>query len=166
MISGYQMMCDFGFCNANIELDAETVTDVLKAHAVDVGFTVVQQAYHQFDPHGVTSVLVLSESHIVIHTWPERRSLSFDVFVCSAKNKYKMDIFISRLEKTFQPENKLMHLHMREDFLTEDEYNEIKEIEGKMINNVKNGQTENFEPKVEKLDQDIQKQENNNIEVM
>ncbi len=47
------------------------------------GFTVVSRAFHQFEPHGTTGVLVLSESHFSAHTYPEINRIYIDVFCCS-----------------------------------------------------------------------------------
>ena len=47
------------------------------------GFTVVSRAFHQFEPHGATGVLVLSESHFSAHTYPELNRIYLDVFCCS-----------------------------------------------------------------------------------
>lgn len=45
--------------------------------------TVVNSAFHQFEPHGATGVLVLSESHFSVHTYPEHDNLYLDIFCCS-----------------------------------------------------------------------------------
>lgn len=45
--------------------------------------TVVSRAFHQFEPFGVTGVLVLSESHFSVHTYPEQNSLYLDIFCCA-----------------------------------------------------------------------------------
>jgi S-adenosylmethionine decarboxylase proenzyme len=45
--------------------------------------TVVSRAFHQFEPVGVTGVLVLSESHFSVHTYPENNSVYLDIFCCS-----------------------------------------------------------------------------------
>ena len=37
---------------------------------------------HKFEPHGVSGVAVLAESHISIHTWPEKSYAALDIFVC------------------------------------------------------------------------------------
>ena len=47
------------------------------------GFTVVARAFHQFEPHGATGVLVLAESHFSAHTYPELNKVYIDVFCCS-----------------------------------------------------------------------------------
>jgi S-adenosylmethionine decarboxylase len=46
-------------------------------------FTVVSRAFHQFEPHGATGVLVLAESHFSAHTYPESNRIYIDVFCCS-----------------------------------------------------------------------------------
>jgi S-adenosylmethionine decarboxylase len=48
-------------------------------------FTVVSSAFHQFEPHGTTGVLVLAESHFSAHTYPEDNKIYIDVFCCSDK---------------------------------------------------------------------------------
>ncbi len=48
-------------------------------------FTVVKDCEYEYTPHGITKVLVLSESHCVIHTYPEYSYLSLDLFVCNAE---------------------------------------------------------------------------------
>lgn len=45
--------------------------------------------FHQFKPSGVTGIILLSESHISIHTWPEKKFAAIDIFSCSGKNKAK-----------------------------------------------------------------------------
>jgi S-adenosylmethionine decarboxylase proenzyme len=45
--------------------------------------TVVNKAFHQFEPFGVTGVLVLSESHFSVHTYPERDCIYLDIFCCA-----------------------------------------------------------------------------------
>jgi len=51
--------------------------------ANECALTVVSRAFHQFEPVGVTGVLVLSESHFAVHTYPENNSLYLDIFCCA-----------------------------------------------------------------------------------
>lgn len=46
--------------------------------------SIVEQVFRQFSPHGVTGVIVLAESHLAIHTWPEHAFAALDLFTCSA----------------------------------------------------------------------------------
>src|SRR5947207_14434355 len=50
------------------------------------GLTAVGDQFHQFDPQGVTGTVLLAESHLAIHTWPENGFASVDVFVCNFKS--------------------------------------------------------------------------------
>ena len=56
---------------------------IMKRIAERCGFNVVSQAFHQFEPHGTTGVLVLAESHFSAHTYPEDNKVYLDVFCCS-----------------------------------------------------------------------------------
>ena len=57
--------------------------------------TVLKVNTHKFLPHGVTGVVLLSESHITFHTWPEFKYLALDIFTCGKKcDPYKaLDYF-------------------------------------------------------------------------
>jgi len=48
------------------------------------GATVLAVHVHQFEPEGVTGVVLLAESHASVHTWPERGLATLDVFTCGA----------------------------------------------------------------------------------
>ena len=50
--------------------------------------TVVSECFHEFSPYGITGVLVIAESHISIHTWPEHKYAAVDIFSCGNKVDY------------------------------------------------------------------------------
>ncbi len=50
--------------------------------ALEAGAEVREVAFHQFSPQGVSGVVVISESHLAIHTWPEIGFAAIDVFTC------------------------------------------------------------------------------------
>lgn len=62
---------------------SETIRPVMYQVCKKLGLTVVNEAFHQFDPHGTTGVLVLSESHFSVHTYPENSRIYLDLFCCS-----------------------------------------------------------------------------------
>ncbi len=69
----------------NIEL----VEDALRRSAIEAGATILHCHLHHFQPNGgISGVLVLAESHISIHTWPERDFAAIDVFMCGGCNPY------------------------------------------------------------------------------
>lgn len=69
-------------CNEELLNDKEFIENLLYESAVECGATFIKTTSHQFDPHGVTAVCLLAESHISIHTWPERGSAVCDIFTC------------------------------------------------------------------------------------
>jgi spermidine synthase len=60
-----------------------TFVDALKG----AGATVVQSMSHNFPGAGLTCVLILAESHAVLHTWPETSTINLDIFSCSTRLK-------------------------------------------------------------------------------
>jgi S-adenosylmethionine decarboxylase proenzyme len=50
---------------------------------IDAGLTIVGDAFYQFEPQGVTGTVLLAESHLAIHTWPEFGFVTVDVYVCN-----------------------------------------------------------------------------------
>src|SRR5258708_39639098 len=69
------------------------------------GLTTMDATFHQFEGSGFTGTVVLAESHLAIHTWPERQGLTLDVYVCnySADNSAKARKLFALLVDFFQP---------------------------------------------------------------
>ena len=62
--------------------DLDWVTRVMIGAAVRAKATIVNTAFHKFNPVGISGVVVISESHLAIHTWPEHRYAAVDIFSC------------------------------------------------------------------------------------
>ena len=60
------------------------IRDILICAAREAGVTILGESFHQFSPQGVSGVLVIAESHISIHTWPEHGYAAADVFTCGS----------------------------------------------------------------------------------
>ncbi len=75
------------------------------------GATLLHVHLHHFSPNGgVSGVAVLAESHITIHTWPERSYAALDVFMCgSARPENTLDVF----QQAFEPERMQVDQHLR-----------------------------------------------------
>src|SRR2546423_1673602 len=69
--------------------------------AKDLNLNVVKSFVHRFEPHGLSMVLVISESHLAIHTWPELKYMNIDVLSCSPRSK--LEKLEGSLEKEFKP---------------------------------------------------------------
>ncbi len=65
----------------------DQVKPILEEACERVGFTKVGSNYKQFTPYGVTGVILIEESHISIHTWPEYEQVNLDVFTCGDLSK-------------------------------------------------------------------------------
>jgi S-adenosylmethionine decarboxylase proenzyme len=72
------------------------------------GLTVVGDRFFQFEPQGVTGTVLLAESHLAIHTWPEAGFVTVDVYVCNYKteNTAKAERLFESLEAALKPARK------------------------------------------------------------
>ena len=83
--------------------------DALRSRCLDAvaaaGLTIVGERFHQFEPQGVTGAVILAESHLAIHTWPERGSVTIDVYVCNftTDNTAKAESLFRALARTLKP---------------------------------------------------------------
>ncbi len=80
--------------------------------ATDAGLTVVGDHFHTFaDAGGVTGLVLLAESHLAIHTWPELNAVTLDVYVCNFvdDNSYKARALMDGLVTLFAPMRKNTH---------------------------------------------------------
>lgn len=61
------------------------VEQILCEAASEAGATIVETRFHQFAPWGVSGIVIIQESHLSIHTWPEHGFAAFDLFTCDAE---------------------------------------------------------------------------------
>ncbi|MGC8469020.1 MAG: adenosylmethionine decarboxylase [Acetobacteraceae bacterium] len=107
--AGTHLLLDFW--GASNLADPDAIDQALKAAAEAAGATILHSHFHHFSPNGgVSGVLVLAESHISIHTWPEREFASLDVFMCGACNPYHS---IATLKGAFTPASIQLSEHKR-----------------------------------------------------
>jgi len=84
----------------------ELIDKTLCDGALAAGATILHSHFHHFTPNGgVSGVVVLAESHISIHTWPERGFAALDVFMCGACDPHKVVPF---LKSAFGPASILL----------------------------------------------------------
>ena len=83
--------------------DPNLIDTALRSAAVTAGATILHSHFHHFSPNGgVSGVVVLAESHISIHTWPERSFAAVDIFMCGDCNPYDS---IPVLKAAFAPDS-------------------------------------------------------------
>ena len=82
---GKHILAEYFECECTY-LDSETaIRDLMLEAASRCGATIVGSIFHHFSPQGVTGVVVVAESHLAIHTWPEFRYASADLFTCGTR---------------------------------------------------------------------------------
>ena len=69
--------CDSAMLNEPEKLKELLLAAVRRGHG-----TIVTNVFHTFSPHGVSGVIVIAESHVAIHTWPEHDYAAVDIFSC------------------------------------------------------------------------------------
>ena len=79
---GRHILAEFFGCNPNVLNNVELIQEKMTQAAVECGATVVQTCFHMFNPYGVSGVVIISESHLAIHTWPELGYAAVDLFTC------------------------------------------------------------------------------------
>jgi spermidine synthase len=111
-VEGLHLTADLYQCNCSRELliDADRLAELCRRHTLGVGLTLVDEKWHTFpdhqgEPGGVTGMLLLAESHLAVHTWPERAGVTLDVYVCnySADNSGKAERLMAELLAALQP---------------------------------------------------------------
>jgi len=69
-------------CNEEILNNLDTLKEAMLTAANEAGATVMAESFHRFNPHGISGVVVVAESHLFIHTWPEYGYAAADIFTC------------------------------------------------------------------------------------
>jgi len=82
---GKHILAEYFECECTY-LDSEpAIRNLMLEAASRTGATVVGDIFHHFSPQGVTGVVVIAESHLAIHTWPEFAYASVDLFTCGTR---------------------------------------------------------------------------------
>lgn len=100
---GQHVLAEFFECDPNILNSIEKIEKYMVDAALECGATVVQKCFHMFNPYGVSGVVIISESHLAIHTWPELGYAAVDLFTCGDKCDPK--VAYEFLKKTFHSKN-------------------------------------------------------------
>ena len=87
---GNHILVEFMRCEPNIMNDVSAIERDMVEAAKKAGATVINSTFHHFSPYGVSGVVVIEESHLAIHTWPEYGYAAVDLFTCG-----EMDAWIS-----------------------------------------------------------------------
>ena len=117
-MDGLHLTADLGGCDptrpAMIDVAALRTTCLAAVRAS--GLTLVGELFHRFPaPGGVTGVVLLAESHLAVHTWPERGAATLDVYVCNlgSDNSARAHAVLAALAAAFAPRHVERHAVQR-----------------------------------------------------
>jgi S-adenosylmethionine decarboxylase proenzyme len=79
---GRQCIIEYYGCPTETMNDLAAIEAAMTGAARKMGATIVASEFHQFNPYGVSGMVIISESHLSIHTWPEYGYAAVDVFTC------------------------------------------------------------------------------------
>ncbi len=111
-MNGLHLIADLHGCAGKVALnDVDALRTLCLDAVAEAGLRSVGQLFHPFvgadgQPQGVTGVVLLVESHLAVHTWPELGSVTADVYVCNlgTDNSARAERVMERLVEAFGPE--------------------------------------------------------------
>ena len=108
---GQQTLLELFACKHDSLNDQDFIKKTLIQAAEVAEATIVQEFFYQFAPFGISGTLVITESHINIHTWPEHNFVAIDFFTCNPNMKIKEAC--QYLTEAFQARDHVQHDHQR-----------------------------------------------------
>ena len=99
-VLGSQVVLDLYECETPHLDDLEWVRKTLVDAAHTAGATIVETVFHKFAPWGISGVVVIAESHLAIHIWPENRYAAIDLFTCG--ENVQIDAACAFLTRAFE----------------------------------------------------------------
>ncbi len=106
---GLHYIIEFTKCNPEGISNVQSVREIFVDAAKKSQATILNEFYHQFNPYGVSGVILIAESHFTIHTWPEDCYAAVDIFTCGEmdseaaielmKSRFKAETHIKILKR-------------------------------------------------------------------
>lgn len=100
---GTHLLVELRECNPEILRSFDRVRSIMVSAARDAKATVIDVSFHEFNPFGISGVVVIAESHLTIHTWPEYNYAAVDIFTCG--DIIKPEVAASYLITEFECKN-------------------------------------------------------------
>lgn len=100
---GTHLLVELRECNPEILKDLEKVKNAMVSAAKEAKATIVDISFHEFNPFGISGMVVIAESHLSIHTWPEYSYAAVDIFTCG--DIIKPEVAASFLIEQFESKN-------------------------------------------------------------
>ena len=111
-MQGLHLTADLRDCagSSSLMTDMAALRALCLGAVADAGLVAVSELFHRFDPHadrqsGITGIVLLAESHLAVHTWPEISGVTIDAYVCnfSADNSQRAQRLLDALVVAFAP---------------------------------------------------------------
>lgn len=103
---GRHFLLELKDCDRVLLNDLDTLRQLLREAAVACGAEILSDSFHRFSPQGVSGVVIIAESHIFIHTWPEYGYAAVDIFTCG--NRVKPEIATQYLVEKLGAKNQVV----------------------------------------------------------
>ncbi|MGB9715467.1 MAG: adenosylmethionine decarboxylase [Thermodesulfovibrionales bacterium] len=100
---GVHLLIELRDCNPDILKSLEKVKEILISAAKEAKATIIDTSFHEFNPFGISGVVVIAESHLSVHTWPEYSYAAVDIFTCG--DVIQPELAVSYLVKKFECKN-------------------------------------------------------------
>jgi S-adenosylmethionine decarboxylase len=96
---GRHILVELQDCDRGVLNDLDLIREVMRQAAEDCGAEILGESFHRFSPQGVSGVVMIAESHLSIHTWPEYGYAAADVFTCGTmvKPEIAAEVLIEKL---------------------------------------------------------------------
>lgn len=79
---GQHLLVELKDCNTDILHSLNEVRKIMVSAAEEASATIVDVSFHEFNPFGISGMVIIAESHLSIHTWPEYGYAAVDIFTC------------------------------------------------------------------------------------
>jgi S-adenosylmethionine decarboxylase proenzyme len=79
---GRQILVEYYDCNNEVINDVSKIESMLLEATRRSNASIISHNFHKFSPHGISGTVVIAESHVAIHTWPEYGYAAVDIFTC------------------------------------------------------------------------------------
>ena len=100
---GKQILVEYYDCDQSKINDVSYIENSLIQATKASNATIISHNFHKFSPYGVSGVVVIAESHVAIHTWPEYNYAAVDIFTCG--DTIDPWIIQERLKEYFESKN-------------------------------------------------------------
>ena len=108
---GRHYLVDFLGCDPETLRFVGPTREIFLHAARESKATLVGEDFHQFEPEGVSGVILIAESHLSVHTWPEDGFAAVDIFTCG--EEMDAEVAIEVLKDAFRAQETVVRIHTR-----------------------------------------------------